>query len=372
MVPEHPPRRLRRQVRPIRLRVLTPWALILPPLLVISLSACGPSEASTSSATWGDEAEAYFQQLSQAFTDDDIYGVLDFYSAEAEITDRTSDFLGATVPVSDWLASHRADLSRDMLDVHLGVDRAVSLVAWPGSGDFGAIVSDMDTGLIDGDTILVDLGSLERSLRASPELAGIYENLYTSFAQAWSTGNIDLASQLYAPAATVSDPLGGIVAAGWEAIARLVKSTSERWESVSIETVAGEQTAESRGTALFLDPISYGRDPQRAIGVYRFERDGCSFRTAVLWVLDGGEIVDERRYPEIESFRRCAPGDPPDGWWVGLQLPQPRDRVVTGTIQVASGRDIEIRNGGPNSTVSCGGAWSSSSAPVSLGRGSIR
>ncbi len=319
--------------------------LILPSLLVISLSACGSSDASTSSATWGDEAEAYFQQLSQAFTDDDVYGVLDFYSAEAEIADRTSDFLGATVPVSDWLASHRADLSRDLLDVHLGADQAVSLVAWPGSGDFGAIVSDMDTGLIDRDTILVDLGSLERSLRASPELAGIYQGLYTSLAQAWSTGNTDLASQWYAPGATVSDPLGGVEAAGWEAIARLVKSSSERWESVSIETIAGEQAADNRGTALFLDPISYGRDPQRAIGLYRFERDGCSFRTAVLWVLDGGEIVDEYRYPELESFRRCTSIDLIDGWWTGLRLPEPRDRVVTGTIQAAGGRVIEIRNG---------------------------
>ena len=216
------------EARPNRLRVITPWALILPSLLVISLSACGPSEMSTSSPTWGEEAEAYFQQLSQALTDDDIYGVLDFYSAEAEIVDRTSDFLGATVPVSDWLASHRADLSREVLDVHLGVDQAVSLVAWPDSGDFGAIVSDMDIGLIDRDTILVDLDSLERSLRASPELAGIYESLYTSFAQAWSTGNTDLASKLYAPGATVSDPLMGGEAAGREAIARLVESVSDQ------------------------------------------------------------------------------------------------------------------------------------------------
>lgn len=50
-------------------------------------------------------------------------------------------------------------------------------------------MSTVERGLISGETVFDFSGTLERSLRASPDVIATYEDLYASYAEAWSGGD---------------------------------------------------------------------------------------------------------------------------------------------------------------------------------------
>ncbi len=306
-------------------------------------SACAPSRA-TDAVPWGGEAVAYFDELSHAFSEDDVYGILDFFAPDALVEYRTDHFRGAARTAPDLLQGNRADLSRDLLEVYLSAAAAVTLLRLPDSGDFGAAVAELRDGLITRETLFVDTTSLQRSLRTSPDVVAEYEDLYWEYAAGWSSRDSQRLAALYAPDASFHDPLSGVEVHGRDDIAQLPHDEVVRWTAVPVGPAASPP-AES--PALFLDPVRYGHDPQRAIGIYQVDRDdGCSHRLAVRWEVADGLIVDERRFVEVESFRRCA-DDLAEGWWTGLTPPGPRDQVVTGTVRTPSGQSVAIHNGTP-------------------------
>jgi hypothetical protein len=304
----------------------------------MSSSACAASEASVGEP-WGNEAVGYFRELSTAYTEDDFYGILDFFSVDAQVHHRTSHFGKVPRSVPDLLHGNRADLSRQLLEVYLGTTDAITLIRWPNRGDFGAVVAELRNGLITSETVFVDAASLENSLRASPAVVARYQDLYDQYAWARSSGDPQRLAVLYGLEATVPEA-SGIEAWIDDRVASLAEDGSLRWSTVPVTSLA------LASPALFLDPIRYGDDPQRAVAVYQVEPSvGCSLRLAVRWEIADGLIVQEHRFAEVESFRRCSSGDLPRGWWTGLALPGPRDQLVTGTVGTFGGQTIEIHNG---------------------------
>jgi hypothetical protein len=307
-------------------------------LWLLALSACVSSDETDESAQWGSEATRYFGELSGAYTDNDLYGVLDFYAAAAAVEKWRGDVHGGA-SVSDLLLWNSGDLGYVPEDLYLGDDGALSLVLWPRSGDQGAVVSTMANGLIANDVVFDLAASLDRGFRAAPEVISTYEGLYLSFGKAWSDQDTDRLTQIYAPGAFVHDGLLHIDAVGRDAIVEL--SSLGRWQPTEAE---GLGTAE--GASVYLGPRAYAQDPQRAVGVYEVvDSRGCARRIAVQWTLEAGLIVEEHRYWEIDAFRRCADGSLPDGWWTTLALPGPSDQVVTGILHTPQGQDIEVHNG---------------------------
>lgn len=75
------------------------------------------------------------------------------------------------------------------------------------------------------------------------------------------------------------------------------------------------------------------------------DADGCVHDLALRWVVEDGLIQEEDRYQDVETFRRCASDGLPTGWWSGLGLPGPSDRVVTGFLRTPTGREIPVHNG---------------------------
>jgi hypothetical protein len=306
------------------------------------VSACGSTGEERASAAWGDEAMTFFLGLSRAYAEEDFLGVLDFYAPGAEVQMSRGGFTGGEVVD---LLHIGPILNQELFDLHLGVEEALRLIWWPESGKYGAVEAVLDGGSILNETVFDDAVSLGRGLRATPEVLGFYNDLYAGYAEAWSSGDRNRVAAFYAPEATLSEPLFGNVSVGSEAVADLVLDSQARWTPLSIASIAGDATDVERGSALYLGPTMYGRDPQLAVGIYRVQAaGGCSIQVAVRWVLENGVIVDERHYPEVESLRRCGAGELPEGWWTNLDLPGPRDEVVTGTIHTA-GNEIAVHNG---------------------------
>ena len=302
-------------------------------------SGCGATDETTASAAWGDEAVTYLRGLSNAYSSDDLYGVLDFYSPDAQVEIWRTDIRGGSV--YDLLRVGPS-LERELFDVHLNVEEALALIRWSSSGTHSVVQSSFDDGSIVHETVFDDVVSLGASLRATPELIDRYESFYEEFGEAWSSGNPGRVAALYAEDASMQGPLSAIQAVGSDAIASLTPPRA--WHRVPIEAVVDGDADTAAGYALYLGPTEYGHDPELAVGVYRVEDGDCSFQMAVRWEIADGAIVDERRYPEIESFRRCAAAQLSGGWWTDLPLPGPRDEVVTGTIHTAA-QEIAVHNG---------------------------
>ncbi len=296
--------------------------------------------SSNSAAAWGSEAIVYVDRLAEVYRENDFYGILDFYTAAAEIEKWRGDNRGGW-PVPDLIKWNSADLGFDVVGVHLGVDGALTIVRWLSSDDVGVVISDFNDGRIDHE-VAFDLGdSLERSLRATPETIRTYEGLYRAYADAWSGHDGAAAARLYAPGAVIRDigraGPGVIVEDG-------IASSRDAWEIITASDLFEDQS--EAVPALFLGPSEYGGDPGRAVGVYLVTNaEGCQYQTGVGWILEDGVIVDEIRFHEAESYRRCVSDTLPVGWWSDLALPNPSDQVATGEIRSVDGSRIEIRNG---------------------------
>ena len=253
--------------------------------LVAALAACGSPDGSPKATEWGSEAEQFFGELSVAYAASDFYGVLDFYTASAEVALWRGDNKGGG-PVPDLLRWNSGDLAQDLQALHLGATGTVTLVHWPTAGELGAIASTMDEGLIERETVFGLAASLGRSLRASPTVISTYEGLYAAYTEAWTGGPADGLARLYAPDAAVRDGLAGIEAVGRDAITELASPGS--WVAVTAADVSGED-APADSLPVFLGPSGYLTDPEQAVGVYRVSNEvDCVVQVAVHWILEDG------------------------------------------------------------------------------------
>ena len=313
-------------------------------VLLAVLAGCSSTEREAESAEWGAEAVAYFDRLSSVYNDNDVYGILDFYTPVADIEKWRGDNRGG-FPISDLVKWNSADLGINVVSVHFGGAAALTLVRWPSSGDLGAVVSELDDGRIDRE-VNFDLGGpLEQSFRALPATISTYEDLHEEYAEAWSAGDRARVAGLYAPGARVDDVLRVGAPVPFEEI--VDGTATVRWEPATASDVFGEADL-INVPAVFLGPTEYGSDPQRAVGIYRVtDSEGCEHQVAVRWILEGGVIVDEQRFHETSSYRACAAQDLADGWWSGLGLPSALDQIATGSVVARDGNPIEVRNGTP-------------------------
>jgi hypothetical protein len=221
----------------------------------------------------------------------------------------------------------------------------VLLVQWTVDDRLGAVVTTIDEGSVGHQTVLVDVDSLSRSLLAAPEVVDRYVRLADSFVAAWSSGEPDGAG-LYTDDAEVQDSITGRHAVGTEQIEEWMEDAADpSLQMAALGELADADRAPVTDLALYLDPMSFGNDPGRAVGIVRADRSGCVEQTAVVWVLEGDRIATETRYAEVPSHRDCAQRRLPGGWWTGVELPGPRDALVTGVVITSEGRRIAVHNG---------------------------
>jgi hypothetical protein len=307
--------------------------------LVVLAVACTPNVGAEDDVPWGTEAVSFFEDLTVEHADNDFYGVLDFYTPSAYIEKWRGDIQGGA-QVAELLRWNSGDLDQEILGVYLSSQGALTLVSWDATSEMGAVVSTIQDGLIEGETVFDLAGPLKRSLRASPAVVATYEGLYNTYAAAWSGGDVEEITSLYASTAVVSDPLNGLVIDGLDSIAASGKP------GTAVEPYSGWNTAETLST-VFLGPVAYGQDPGRAVGVFDItDESGCVHRMATVWRLEDRLITTEERYHDVETFPDCY-ASTPEGWWTGLARPAPSDEVITGVLRTPSGHEVQVHNGTP-------------------------
>ena len=315
---------------------------------VFLCSGCSSGVDSTDDVGWGSEALIFVEALSDAYSREDFYDTLDFYSPNAEIEVLKGNFDGG--PVVDLL-SIGPILGREMLQLHLGSTEAVALIHWPRTGRYGASLIELENGVISHEIVATDAASTGTMLQVRADVVDWFRDLYREYGRAWTTGDRVDVARLYAVDAVVTEPLIGISLVGAHAIAESATESSVSWRPMTISELTGQEPGEEDDRdavdALFLAVTEFGKDPELAIGVYAVDQvDGCVVRMAVSWHIEKDSIATERRYPEVESLRSCNDGELPNGWWTGLGLPVARENIATGVVDGPSG-DIEIRNGEP-------------------------
>ncbi len=314
-------------------------------VLVLVLSSCSPSSSAADEIAWGHEAAVYFDALAGAYTANDLYGVLDFYTPDAFIEKWRGDLRGGAT-VRDLMVWNAGDLGQRIQSLHIGSTGAIALTAWLATDDLSAVMSDVSGGWVSGETVFDLASSLDRSLRASPDVLERYEALYEAYAQAWTDGTMTEFTSLYAPEAHIVDPLRSIDVTGRDAIVAHHQAENRQVDMTELSRVGGDPSDDS--AAIYLGPAEYGNDPGRAIGIFIMrEEDGCDRQMAVLWRLEDGLITGESRHHEIESFAKCEQGTMPEGWWSDLSLPPPRDGVVTSVLRTPLGHEMKVHNGTP-------------------------
>lgn len=264
------------------------------------LAGCsGPEEADQA---WGQEAVVYFDTLARAYSANDYYGVLDFYATDAFQEKRRAS-IGEGLLIRDLLIWNSGDLGHEVLSTYLGGRGAVNMVRWA-QGGLSVVLSTTDGGRIAGETVFDHAAWLESSLRGLPETVALYEDLYASYA---SDEDLD------------------------------VISLSQTVNSAPVE-----------GPAVFLGPAAFGQDPRRAIGVYEStDKSGCVTEVAVVWDSDGNGALSNETYTQPALQSGCTDPRPINAWWVGLELPTPRDQAVTSLLSTRAGQQVEIANGTP-------------------------
>jgi hypothetical protein len=286
----------------------------------------------------GKRSVSILRSIVAAHAADDFYGTLDFYSNSAEI-DMSRAELSGEVAVSDRLRWNSGDLDHDVLAVHLDTNGALNLVRWTSNNELGVVASSVDEGIIDHQTVYDLGGTLARGLRATPGVVSRYEDFYAAYSEALTTGSADDVARLYATDALIHDSLLGIESIGIDAI--IAQRSRGMWKDITATSVHSTQDA-----AVYPGPAEYGQDPNRAVGIYlATNNEGCVHQVAVHWIIDNGLIEDERWFHDIESFSRCVPENKPSGWWIGLELPQMRESVLTSVLHTSNDQAISHYNG---------------------------
>lgn len=323
-----------------RLRVRT--AVVV---LAVVATACGSIGAAETPPRWGGEASGYFNELSNAYSANDYYGVLDFYSTDA-FQERWRGAVRGGALVRDLLVWNSGDLGHEVVDIHLGPEGALTLIRWEtAGGGLSVVASTFENGLIGGETVYDHSAWLDVGFRTSPSVVAGYRALYHDYSLAWGEGSPDDLEEVYSAQAVLRESLIGTEAHGIDSI----REASVAMKSVdAIDMSQTINTVMTSGPAIFLGPADYGVDPERAVAIYDVtDQDDCTRQMAVSWRTVDGQIIEETRYEEIESFSACDSERLPGGWWTGLGLPRPSDEVVTGTVLTGDGHELEIHNGTP-------------------------
>ncbi|MGA8041042.1 MAG: hypothetical protein WCA93_13130 [Acidimicrobiia bacterium] len=319
------------------------WFWPIPVLaLAFLIASCGTNHQA-SADKWGNEATDFLDELSNRYAENDFYGILDFYESTSFVEIWRGDLHGGAI-IPNILRWNAGDMARRVDSVLLDDNDALELVTWEDSGRASAIIETIAAGRISHEVVYELVDTLRRSLRANPEVIATYTDLYDRYAGAWNDADADEIGDLYSGDAVVTDSLTGLEADGLEKVT--TTATPGTLTPFAMSGLAGDSgQTDTRG--LFLGPAPYGDDPSRALGVYTtVDSAGCSQQMAVVWQLEQGQIVDEHRYHEVESFRSCH-DELPEGWWTGLGLPTPSDEVATDSVTTPGGSQIEVRNGGP-------------------------
>lgn len=312
--------------------------------LAIVAIACGPTEALQDPLPWGEEAASYFDELAVAYVANDYYGVLDFYTSDA-YQERWRGAVRGGALVRDLLVWNSGDLGHEVIGTHLSPEGALNLIEWESAGGLSVVVSTIENGVITGETVYDHGAWLDAGLRSSPDVVSGYEALYRRYAEAWTDSRADDLRSIYSDEAVLRETLGGDAGRGVDS---LIESGSSLERVDGIELSETVNTVGLSGPGIFLGPADYGIDPGRAVAIYNVtDGSDCSRQMAVVWQVSDGQIIDETRYEEVESFARCNLETLPDGWWTGLGLPPPSDEVVTGVVLTEQGHELEVRNGTP-------------------------
>lgn len=319
------------------------WTVVLVGWLLV-MGSCSLGRTGDIETRGGDPVE-YFESWANALSTGDAYGVLDFYTVDATVENRTGVFGDLTPPVHNTLRGNTAQIPRELLEVHVGFQQGVVVVIWPDRGEYRASLMDMVDGLISRETVFLDATSLGRSLRASPEVVALYVRLYEAYAAAWSDSDSQQASRLYAAEAVIRDALVGAVPVGG-GLDGEISNQDETWMAVSLNALGVGEDDPSAGIAVFIDPVDFGADSERAIGIFDVRKsDDCLSRVAVHWRLAGGLIVAEDRFRSSGPTQECESEELPDGWWTNLELPGHRDQLETGVVVTPAGNTVSVRNG---------------------------
>lgn len=267
--------------------------------VLFALSAC--STPQQPDAPWGHEAVVFYDELAVAYSANDYYGVLDFYAVDA-FQEKWRGAIRGGLLIRDLLVWNSGDLGHEVLSTHLGSGGGVTVVRWETSGGLSAIASTIEDGHIAGETVFDHAAWLQRGLRVAPATVERYEDIYQSYALAHGARDLVL---------------------------------SQFVNSAPIE-----------GPAVFLGPGDFGDDPMRAIGLFEIEDPtGCVYQVAVVWQLDVDGIVEEETYRQASGSGACPQDHRASGWWDGLDLPAPRDEIVTSLLITDGGSRVEIMNG---------------------------
>lgn len=314
-------------------------------ILGVVAAACGSIGAAENSPTWGGAAVGYFDELAVAYAANDYYRVLDFYSVDA-YQERWRGAVRGGALVRDLLVWNSGDLGHEVIDIYLGPEGALTFIRWETTGGgLSVVLSTLEDGLITGETVYDHGAWLDMGLRTSPDVVSNYKALYHGYGDIWTDGTADDLGDVYSNQATLRETLSGAGARGLKSIFEASTSTRRVGGINLTQTV---NTIEVNGPAIFLGPADYGVDPARAVAIYNVtDGNDCSRQVAVVWQTVKGQIVEETRYEEVESFTRCRSGTLPDGWWTGLGLPLPSDQVVTGVIRTEGDHELEVHNGTP-------------------------
>ncbi|HEX6300333.1 MAG TPA: hypothetical protein VF148_07715 [Acidimicrobiia bacterium] len=148
---------------------------------------------------------------------------------------------------------------------------------------------------------------------------------------------------LYDPDARINDTLLGKTMTGVPAITSSL--LAKRWPylpNLEIEMLPGGE-----GEAVF---EGLSRDPSLPSQVHLIvnadDGSGCPGLMGIALAFQQGKILWERRFHEVESVRRCFDTEQlRDGWWVGIDIPEPIRREPTGTVQMGEAVSVEIYNG---------------------------
>jgi len=246
----------------------------------------------------------YFEELASAYGSNDYYGILDYYANDAFREIWRASVKGGQ-RVRDLLRWNSGDLGHEVERVFLGEVGAINLVRWEDGGGLSTVSATMVDGLIAAETVYDHAGWMEVGLRAASEVIANYEKLYEAYAEAWPDG-----------------------------------------EATGLDLSQTVNTVDVSGPAVFLGPASFMEDPGRAVALYNVtDTEACTYQVAVLLQVAGGSVVEDTVYQEANSISRCLSGPPSSGWWTGLELPLPRDQLLTGTIETNGGQEVEIHNG---------------------------
>jgi hypothetical protein len=170
--------------------------------------------------------------------------------------------------------------------------------------------------------------------------------LADAYLRAWSSSDPGAIEALYSPSAELKDSLLRLEVSGPDAI--VYDAQGSRSRGVSFRGRDPDPMGGERPGAFVRwlpGPGGPGQDAEVFIRYIADDGSGCPGDAAVALRVSSGLIVDERRYHEIESVRRCWDTDRlTSGWWTGLEQPAPYEDVVTGTVRVG-GQRVEIHNG---------------------------